>query len=379
LQPTDPPPPGLEPEPVCLRPAGLAGGEPGAPAALLAAGGRIRALGAGALAAGAPELALPGLWLAPAPLDAHVHLCLGAGPEGPAGALAAWRAAGVAAVRDLGNPPAKPAPAQAGEPPPLCLASGPGLGAAGEGGSWLAHKLAGPEEFARAAARAARPGGWVKLFATGLLDFGRPGRVEHPLAVSGREMAAAVEAAHEAGARVAVHASGEAAVLAAARAGADSVEHGFFLGRGALERLAESGAAWSPTLAAVEAHAADPEGRHAPGVRANLKRIAGLQAQALRLGHELGVRLVAGSDAGSYGLPHGRALWLELEAWLAAGLPPGEVFAACTGRAAQAVGLGGELGVLAPGARAWLLACRENPAANPLALAQPVWRSFQGG
>jgi imidazolonepropionase-like amidohydrolase len=157
------------------------------------------------------------------------------------------------------------------------------------------------------------------------------------------------------------------------------VEHGFFLGREALAELAARGAAWSPTLAAVEAHAADPEGRHPPGVRANLKRIAGLQARALRLGAELGVRLVAGSDAGSYGLPHGRALWLELEAWLAAGLPPGEVFAACTGRAARAVGLGGEVGVLAPGVRAWLLACREDPAANPLALAEPAWRSFQGG
>jgi imidazolonepropionase-like amidohydrolase len=338
--------------------------------------GRIRALGDEALAAGAPEHRLPGLWLAPAPLDAHVHLCLGAGPEGPRASLAAWGRAGVAAVRDLGNPPKREPPAERRQGPPLCVASGPGLGAAGEGGSWLAHGLSGPEEFARAAARAARPGGWVKIFATGLLDFGRPGRVEHPLAVSGREMAAAVRAAHEAGARVAVHASGEEAVLAALAAGADSLEHGFFLGRGALERLAESGAAWSPTLAAVQAHAADPSGRHPPEVRANLRSIAQGQARALRLGHELGVRLVAGSDAGSYGLAHGSALWLELAAWLEAGLPPGEVLAACTGRAAAAVGLEGEVGVLAPGARAWLLACGRDPAADPLALAEPAWRSF---
>ena len=96
----------------------------------------------------------------------------------------------------------------------------------------------------------------------------------------------------------------------------------------------------------------------------------------MRLGEEIGVNLVLGTDAGSYGLPHGEAVFLEMRAWLQAGLSPGTVLAAATIRAAEAMGLGGEVGEIAPGARAWLLACSQDPALDPLALKNPVWRSF---
>ncbi len=353
--------------------AGAAGQGPG-PAAVLVQDGRILAVGQDALAHPAPEKDLRPAWLSPAPLDAHVHLCL----RGQArDNLAACRAAGIAAVRDLGNPPRNQRPRGLPDVPPLVRASGPGLCAAGEARTWLGQECQGPEAFARAAReRIAGGAAVVKLFATGLLDFGRPGQVEHPLALDQAEMAAAVQAAAQDGIPVAAHTSGVDSVRACLRAGVASLEHGFFLDRATLELMAAQKVAWVPTLAAVEAHAVDPEGRHHPATRRNLARIADGQARAMLLAEELGVDLVMGTDAGSYGLPHGQALFMEMDAWLRAGLGPATVFAAATSRAARLLGLAGEVGVIAPGARAWLLATKSDPRQEPLTLRDPLWRTF---
>ena len=40
------------------------------------------------------------------------------------------------------------------------------------------------------------------------------------------------------------------------------------------------------------------------------------------------------------------------------------------------MGLQDQLGVIKPGARAWLLGLKQNPLHDPLSLAEPVWRTF---
>lgn len=368
--------------------AGLAGaegeGRESGPAAVLiqrdqgGRGGRIKALGQEALEAGAggglEQLDLRPAWLAPAPLDAHVHLWLrGAVREN----LAACQAAGLAAVRDLGNSPKHEMPSGLADQPPLVVASGPGLCAQGPAKTWLGIECQGPGSFAAAAkARVKAGAGVLKVFATGLLDFDEPGQVEHELAVSQEELAAVKEVARRAGLSLAAHTSGEASARACLAAGVDSLEHGFFLERATLELMAQRGTAWVPTLAAVEVHAEDPEGRHDDRVRENLRIISQSQAKAMLMAEELGVNLVLGTDSGSYGLPHGQAVFREMEAWLRAGLKPRTVFAAATARAARLMGLQGEVGLIAPGARAWLLATESDPRENPLALREPVWRGF---
>ncbi|MCA1905954.1 MAG: amidohydrolase family protein [Desulfarculus sp.] len=361
--------------PVCLLAEGLAGAEGvEGPPAVLVAGGRIQALGRAALEAPARRLPLPGLWLTPAPLDAHVHLRLGGAPEAN---LTSALSAGVAAVRDLGHQPGLATPRGNRQHPPWVVNSGPGLGAAGEGGCWLAQPLAGPGAMAQAAWERARAGaGVVKLFVSGLLDFDRVGGVLHHLALSPDEIAAATQAAQEAGLPVAAHANGPAAVEACLTAGVDSIEHGFFMGPELLERMARQGTAWIPTCAAVAAHALDPEGRHDQTVRDNLRRILAGQLEAVRRAEALGVNLVLGTDAGSYGLEHGAAVFREMALWLEAGVKPATVFRAATSRAARLLGLGQELGEIKPGARPWLLGVPGDPRANPLLLAEPRWRSF---
>lgn len=366
--------------PLRILAAGLAGaggdgaGQGPGPAAVLIDGGRVKVLGNEALAIEAKEMDLRPAWLSPAPLDAHLHLWL---RGEPAGNLAACLAAGLAAVRDLGNPPARQTPCGAADQPPLVKVSGPGLCAIGPAKTWLGITCQGPEAFAVAARERIKAGAdVVKVFATGLLDFDRPGEVEHPLAMSQEELSAVTAVANDAGLKVAAHTSGEASARACLKAGVDSLEHGFFLGRETLAMMAAKGTAWSPTLAAVEVHAADPEGRHDQATKENLRQIAASQAASLRLAEELGVNLVMGTDAGSYGLPHGEAVFMEMESWLKAGLKPQTVFEAATSRAAKSMGLSGELGVIVPGVRSWLLATEHDPRQKPLTMRKPVWRSF---
>jgi imidazolonepropionase-like amidohydrolase len=366
-------------KPLCLLAEGLAGlgglnvsvKEP----AVLVGQGRILALGRAALESGAQRLPLPGLWLTPAPLDAHVHLHLGGTV---ADNLERSLAAGLAAMRDLGHRPLLPIPrTQAAQAPPWVVCSGPGLGCQGPGRSWLGEELAGAEEFSQAAwQRAHGQCGVIKVFASGLLDFDNPGQVLHPQTLTSTELAAVVRAGDEAGLPVAAHASGAQAVRACLEAGVGSIEHGFFLERPLLAEMAARRVSWVPTLAAVQAHAQDPEGRHTMEERLGLWSIVEGQGRAMRLAEGLGVDLVLGSDAGSYGLGHGEALFKEMACWLKAGLRPLTVFAAATSRAARLLGLGRELGSLAVGARAWLLGVPGDPQADPLLLAQPRWRSF---
>ena len=335
--------------------------------------GRVAALGEEALAKASKRQELDGLWLSPAPLDAHVHLYLGPGPEH---AMQAWRQAGVAAVRDLGHKPQHATPRDDGGPPLLRTAC-VGLGAQGEAAYWLAAPLSGAQAFAQAAREQARRGAAViKLFASGLLDFETAGAVCHPQALTNEEVGAAVQEAHAAGLPVSVHANGERAVSQALGQGVDGIEHGYFLGSRCLLSMAQKGVWWTPTLAAIEAHLADPQGRHDQATLAALAEIVRLQQAQIKLGEELGVNLVLGSDAGSYNLPHGEAVFREMASWLKAGVRPATVFEAATKRAARSMRLTGELGEIAVGARAWFLGTARDPRHDPLQWQRPAWRSF---
>ena len=330
--------------------------------------GIIKAIGLDALDPQAVVWDLSPYYLSPAPLDAHVHLWLGGDPKSN---LRAAYLAGIAAVRDLGNPNSKARPISDANAP-LVISSGTGMGS-----SWLATRYEGPEAYARATRERIEKGAdFIKVFLTGLLDFESPGKVQEPQALTPAELEAIVSEASRAGLKVAVHASGSEALRAAIQAGVDCIEHGYFMDDELLQKMAQSGIAWSPTLAAVLAHADDLQCRHLGVVRENIRKIAEMQMSAMRRAQELGVNMVLGTDAGSYGLPHGRAVYLEMASWLEAGISPQNLYEAATKRAAVLLNLENELGSIKVGARAWLMATREDPARNPLTLQNPVWRGF---
>jgi imidazolonepropionase-like amidohydrolase len=116
-------------------------------------------------------------------------------------------------------------------------------------------------------------------------------------------------------------------------AGVDSIEHGYFMTRDILGRMADKGIAWVPTFSPVHFQWAFPQ--HAgwdQATVANLSRILDDHAEQVALAHDLGVPIIAGSDAGSPGVDHGGGLIDELLHLLRAGLPMPAVLRAATSR-----------------------------------------------
>lgn len=147
-----------------------------------------------------------------------------------------------------------------------------------------------PDALVRAVADAARrSAGWVKLVG----DWPRKGR--GPLANYPEEsLAAAVQVAHAAGARVALHTMAPEVPGAAVRAGVDSIEHGLFLTDDDLRELGRRGGAWVPTVLRVEAVIGllGPSSSGGRLLAEGLERVATLLPSAGRAG----VAVLAGSD-----------------------------------------------------------------------------------
>jgi imidazolonepropionase-like amidohydrolase len=100
----------------------------------------------------------------------------------------------------------------------------------------------------------------------------------------------AVDAAHSAGARVAVHSNLPDSGLVGM--GADSIEHGLALGHAELEALGARGGAWTPTLCAVL------NGRESsdPMVRRRAGELRDRLRDCLSYAVAHGVRVLAGTD-----------------------------------------------------------------------------------
>ena len=115
--------------------------------------------------------------------------------------------------------------------------------------------------------------------------------------------------------KVMVHVNDPDAVLAAAKAGADSIEHGYYSDDACLEAMASSGCIWVPTLAAVDAFVGR-EGFDSSCVEKILQR----QLAQVNKAVSMGVLVASGSDAGAVGVPHGSGIVRELELLTAAGV-----------------------------------------------------------
>ena len=139
-----------------------------------------------------------------------------------------------------------------------------------------------------------------------------------------------VRIAHGEGFAVMAHVNGADAVRAALEAGTDSIEHGYYMDEECLKLLAETGAVWVPTLAAIAPFAGRPGCR--PAV---VERLLREQSTALRTAAAGGALIASGSDAGAVGVPHGEGLAAELRLLESALGPSGQAVIARGNRAVR--------------------------------------------
>ena len=162
-------------------------------------------------------------------------------------------------------------------------------------------------------------GDFIKIMASGIITFKRYGELSCP-GLEPEELKEMVRIAHGEGFRVMTHVNGPETVRFAAQAGVDSVEHGYFSDKAALEAMAEAGTVWVPTLAATEAF----EGR--PGFdRDTAERTVRVQEEALAAFSDMGGLIAAGSDSGAVGVPHGEGTRREYELLAEAGIGPEKI------------------------------------------------------
>ena len=176
------------------------------------------------------------------------------------------------------------------------------------------------------------------------------------------EIAAAVEEAHMLGMRVAAHAHGAAGIRAAIRAGVDTIEHASLIDAEGIRLARERGAYLSMDIFNTDYTQA--EGSRNGVTEDSLRRdreVAQAQRDNFRAAHRAGVRMVFGSDAGV--MPHGTAAG-QFRYMVEYGMTPLEAIQAATRNAAQALGREADVGAIAVGRYADLIAVVGDPLAD---------------
>jgi imidazolonepropionase-like amidohydrolase len=174
------------------------------------------------------------------------------------------------------------------------------------------------------------------------------------------EIKAVVATAHDYGFAVAAHAHGAEAIRRAVIGGVDSIEHGTFMDAEDMKLMVEHGTWYVPTIIAGDfvMRQAKVPGYYPPLVAAKAAAIGPLIQATAGRAYKAHVKIAFGTDAAVY--PHGQNAH-EFELMVAAGMPPMFTIQAATISAAQLLRHDKELGTVAAGKTADVVAVPGNP------------------
>src|SRR5690606_1055457 len=319
---------------------------------------------------------LPGL------INCHVHLTADGAPDligqiesdtVPTATLRAARTAwqtlrsGVTTVRDCGAPDNividLAREIERGlVPGPRVQPAGRLITMTGGHGHHIGREADGPDEVRKAARTELKCGAEVlKVMATG--GVLTPGVTPMQTALLPEELAVVAQEAHNAGKRVTTHAIGRAGIHNALLAGVDSIEHGFYLDDELLEIAVDRGTFLVPTMLAVDGIIRNAAAGIPAWVVEKAEREAQRQRESFVAAVASGMRIAAGTDAGTPYNAHGDFA-RELELMVRHGLTPMQALMAATSAAAQNLGLDHDLGTLAVGKLADLVLVDGDPVAD---------------
>ena len=174
------------------------------------------------------------------------------------------------------------------------------------------------------------------------------------------EADAIVATASEYGLHVAAHAHGAEGMRRAVLAGVRSIEHGTFMDDEVIRLMKKQGTFWVPTLlaGAFVGEKAKIDGYLPEVVRVKAAAIGPQMSDTFARGYAAGVKIAFGTDSGVS--PHGENA-REFALMVEGGMPPMEAIQAATVTAAELLGEQSQLGQLAPGYYADIVAVDGNP------------------
>jgi imidazolonepropionase-like amidohydrolase len=176
------------------------------------------------------------------------------------------------------------------------------------------------------------------------------------------DMKAIVEAGHAAKKPVAIHSYGASGVHDAVLAGADSIEHGIEIDDDTFREMVKRGTVWVPTIDHNRYYVdAKDDFGFAPETIPPLQAYIQKNFEATKRAFELGVKLGMGSDAvfSGFGQNTGELRW-----FVKAGMAPAQALSTATTTGAALLGHGKDLGQIAAGFYADIVAIEGEPLKN---------------
>ena len=195
---------------------------------------------------------------------------------------------------------------------------------------------------------------WIKFYADRRY-FVKDGALHSWVNFTDEEMKALVDESHRLGRRVAAHAMGWEGIDASLRAGVDSIEHGYGLDAGLMDRMVKQGVYWCPTIY-VGVYVA--EGRAAAGAPIWLT-MRDMEAKAFPIAVRKGVRIAYGTDAGGYAWTENQAK--ELTYMVRYGMTPMQAIQSATTVAADLLQRANDFGAIETGKYADIIAVSGDP------------------
>lgn len=195
---------------------------------------------------------------------------------------------------------------------------------------------------------------WIKFYADRRYYL-KDGALHSWVNFTDEEMKAMVDEAHRLGRRVAAHAMGWEGIDASLKAGVDSIEHGYGLDEGLMDRMVHQGTYWCPTIY-VGVYVA--EGRATAGAPIWLA-MRDLEAKAFGIAVRKGVKIAYGTDAGGYAWTENQAK--EFTYMVRYGMTPMQAIQSATVVAADLLERRDDFGAIEAGKLADLIAVTGDP------------------
>src|SRR3954464_8163398 len=221
----------------------------------------------------------------------------------------------------------------------------------------------GPVEARKAAREQLDHGAdWIKVYMTHRSWVGKNGELASQPTLTLEELKAIVDETHGWGKKVACHAYSGPGLQRALDGGCDSIEHGLELTDANIAQMVRQKTWYCATLSPYYGDWA-PENT-AQGQR-DRKRAA-LHGPSFQKALKAGVKIVFGTDIG--GMPWSEPIAQEFPRMVEFGMSPADALVSATTRPAQMLEMDGQIGTVAPGAFADVIAVSGDPTHDVTAL-----------
>ena len=203
---------------------------------------------------------------------------------------------------------------------------------------------------------------WIKVYMTHRSWVDKDGKLVSQPTLTLEEIKAITDEAHGWGRKVACHAYSGEGLQRALDGGCDSIEHGLLISDAQIAQMKRQGTWFCPTIAI---YYKDWSPENTPEGKRDRARAADHE-QSFKKALQAGLKIVYGTDVGGFSWEEPIAQ--DFSYMVKFGMSPVEALRSATIRPAEMLGMPGQIGVIAPGAYADIIAVEGDPLKNIEAL-----------